>query len=48
MEFNGYKTGLVEVILRYDWQSAPPPAGWFVPEVSAIPADQMPPWPWAN
>jgi len=47
MEFNGYKAGLVEVILRYDWQSAPP-AGWFVPEVSAISADQIPPWPWAN
>ncbi len=47
MDFDGYKSGLVEAILRYDWQSAPP-AGWFVPEVSAISADQMPPWPWAN
>ncbi len=47
MEFNGYKTGLVEVILRYDWQSTPP-SGWFIPEISAVPADQIPPWPWAN
>jgi hypothetical protein len=47
MNFDSYKTGLVEAILRYDWQSAPP-AGWFIPEVSAISANQMPPWPWAN
>jgi hypothetical protein len=47
MNFDSYKTGLVEAILRYDWQSAPP-AGWFIPEVSAISANQMTPWPWAN
>jgi len=47
MNFDDYKSRLVEVILRCDWQLAPP-AGWFVPEVSAVAADQMPPWPWAN